>query len=228
MFRNRFKTSVIGLAISSVLVLMLSLATAAPAFADGGGNLVPTITGATGPTVVNYADTSITSPATLNGTNTSMSIKMPLTVTDATGTGNGWTVYTAAQQFSTGTDLTTFHTIPNTAITFASTVADTGTGAGSAPLGCVSESACSLPTTLTANATQLNVETASLTDGTGPSITYVNTGYTSNVIASASKDHGMGAMNIEADFTVSLPANTTYAGTYSSTFAVTFTSGPVA
>ncbi len=233
MLTTRFKNPIIRLIVSSLLMVPFALSIAGPAFADGGGGLTPTITG-DGRSVTNNATYNSGNPtiddATLtNGSDTSLTIKMPLTVKDATGTGAGWTVYVAAKQFSTGNSPSTFHTIRPDAITFKQAVADTGTGSSLVTLDCVSGSTCSLPDTLQTINTPVSAEPASLHDNldTTYTVQYDTTGYAGTMIASASANKGMGTMNIEADFKVNLLAEYAYIGTYTSTFAITFTTGPV-
>ena len=86
---------------------------------------------------------------------------------------------------------------------------------------CASNSTCSVPTSNKATGTTVPVESAtsdgsSISYGSATPLSYYN----------AASDTGMGVMNFSSNFSVTLPANTTYAGAYSSDFTITISSNP--
>jgi hypothetical protein len=194
---------------SAITLAILIIGNAGTAFADGGGNLAPTINaGALG--VANTSSPSITSSVNLDGSDKSLTIALPLTLTDATGSGSGWKIQLATTQFHQAVDASPFHTLPTNATTFT----------GVTGVACGSNSTCQLPTNSVSSVT-VPVQSAT-TDGT--IISYGTATATSFYNAAANT--GMGITNLSAGFNVALPANTTYAGGYSSTFTVTVVSAP--
>src|SRR2546422_3993926 len=97
MLALKLKHLAIGSCIGLVLFVILTIGSAGSVLADTGTGTT-TITGGslsetlTVPTVDN---------ATLNGTDKNLTITMPITVIDATGSGSGWNVTITSTTFST-------------------------------------------------------------------------------------------------------------------------------
>jgi len=101
------KKLLVGLAFATVLSLTSTNVFAAVTTA------VVTVTGATDVTITGFSTTNFTS-VLLNGTvQTATSAITDMTLVDARGTGNGWSVNLTSTQFtSTGTDNTALKTLP--------------------------------------------------------------------------------------------------------------------
>lgn len=178
----------------SLLALMIVSSTAA--FADstpgstvvnGAGSVTETVAAPTIPTV------------TLSGIDQTVNYTLPITVIDATGTGNGWNLTITSTTFSTGGGSP--HTLSNSASTL--------TGVTSA---CVSGSTCTNPTN--AISYPLAVPAAA----TAP---------TAAKFFNAAADSGLGKFTITPTIAISIPANTYASGSgYSSTITVAVVSGP--
>lgn len=208
------KRRTIGLSGGFLLVLLLILVCAMSAFANGGGSLDSTLDGGS-LEVANNGTATIDSTAILNGADQSLTIHVPLTVTDPTGTGAGWHLSISESQFSTTSG--TFHTIDSSAITFTNVVSPTcGTLSGT-------PSTCSTPANNVATRTTVPVAQATA-QGAGTPTTYG--GGSTLAIYNAATDTGMGIINMTANFSVRLSADTTYAGTYHSDVVITIASAP--
>lgn len=204
------KRRTLSMVLSFVLMMLLALVYATSAFADGGGSLSPTINGGS-LAVANNGSASITSTTSLDGTDKSLTIAVPLTVTDPTGTGSGWHLSVYATQFATAANANPFRTIPSASATFTNVTS----------VACGTNSTCSLPTNSKSTGMTVPEETAT-SDGT--TITYGSA--TPLSFYNAAANTGMGVINMQANFAVNLPASTTYAGAYSSTMTITVASAP--
>ncbi len=207
----RLTRHVLSAAMGVGMLAVLIMGNAGMALADtpAGGDLAPAIT--QGPLgVANTSSPSITSTTALDGTDKSLTIAIPLTVTDATGSGSGWKLQLVTTQFHLAANASPYHTLPTNAVNFT----------GVTGVACGSNSSCSIPTN-TVNSMTVPVETATLNDS---NISYGTA--TAASLYNAAANTGMGVINLSAGFTVALPANTTYAGSYSSNFAVTVASAP--
>ena len=145
--------------------------------------------------------TEVTSAApsfsvTLDGTDKTGSYTLPITVTDARGSGAGWNLTITSTQFSTGVS---GNTLASDAASIAS-VAST----------CVAGSTCTNPT---------NSVTYPLTIPAGasppPAVKFFN----------AAVNTGRGKFTGTPSVQVAVPANT-FAGTYTSTVTLAIASGP--
>jgi len=188
----KLKHLALGSSIGLVLFVILTLGSVGSVLADTGTGTT-TITGGSlsetlaVPTVDN---------ATLDGTDKNLTITMPLTVIDATGSGSGWKVTITSTTFSTGGGSP--HTLTTAPAVSAVSVA------------CVSGSTCTDPT---------NAITYNLTVPSGsPAPTAVK-------LFNAAVGTGMGKFTLTPTLTLKLLSNV-YAGTYSSTFTLAISSGP--
>ncbi len=188
----KLKHLALGSSIGLVLFVILTLGSVGSVLADTGTGTT-TITGGSlsetlaVPTVDN---------ATLDGTDKNLTITMPLTVIDATGSGSGWKVTITSTTFSTGGGSP--HTLTTAPAVSAVSVA------------CVSGSTCTDPT---------NAITYNLTVPSGsPAPTAVT-------LFNAAVGTGMGKFTLTPTMTLRLLANV-YAGTYSSTLTLAISSGP--
>ena len=195
MFRTRLKTPIIGLAISSIMMLMLALSTSGPAFADscvvGGGGCSITVSGAG--SVTSSVGTITPTGTSLDGTDKTLSIPRPITVTDATGTGDGWSLSLAMTTVTTGS-----HPLGSTV-----NIAMIG--------GCYAGSTCTLPngdTTASPTTETITPSTASLTTANSSPTPVLLT----DTAANGGDYYGMGKMTLTATLTDPLPAGSTYAG----------------
>lgn len=134
----------------------------------------------------------------LNGHDQSVTYTLPIAVTDATGTGNGWNLTITSSQFAAGNG--------NQARTL-STNASTLTGVVSA---CVSGATCTNPT---------NAVAYPLIVPAGP------TAPTPVKFFDAGANTGMGAFTVTPSIGVSIPANA-YSGNYTTTITLAVVSGP--
>ncbi len=208
------KRRTLGLSVGFLSMLLLLLVCATSAFADGGGTLSPTLSGGS-LAVANNGSVSgtIVGSTTLNGTNQALTIAVPLTVTDPTGTGAGWHLSISETQFSNAANASTFRTLGSTAVTFTSITS----------VACHSGSTCSTPTDgINTSSGTAVPEAATTTDGTSLSEGSV----TPLSLYNAAVDTGMGIIDMTANFALNLRPNTTYAAAYSSTMTITISSAP--
>jgi hypothetical protein len=115
----------IMLSLVALLTFMLFSSTAA--FADGGGGITSTLTAGS------LAETNATptiGSTTLSGLDQQVALSLPLTISDATGSGAGWNVTITSTTFTVGS-----HTLPTTAAS-VSAISD----------ACSSHSTCTLAT----------------------------------------------------------------------------------
>ena len=162
-----------ALLVSALAALVLAAAAAA-ATSD---TTSATVTVAAGPAVSVAGAGSPTFALTLNGVDQTTSYTLPLVVTDATGSGNGWNLTITSTTFVNGSA-----TFPVTASTI--------TGVTS---GCASGSTCLLPSNSVSNS-NLAVPAGS----TAPSaVKFFN----------ATSSTGRGTINVNASVQVAVPAN---------------------
>jgi WxL domain surface cell wall-binding len=180
------------------LILVICAAGAVLAVAAGAATITVNGTVTAGTTLSVAANGTPSFNLTLNGTDQTATYTLPVSVVDARGlsTGGGWNLTVTSTQFNDGAG----HTFPATASTI--------TGVTS---GCGTSSTCTLPTNNVSN-TNLALPAGA----TAPTaVKYVN----------AANQTGMGTANVNAAFSVAVPANV-FAGTYSSTVTVAIVSGP--
>lgn len=190
---QRIRQRMVRGALGGVFLAALAAGTAVPALADSS---TATATVAAG----TLSETSATNPSsslTLNGMDQTMTFNLPITATDATGSGSGWNLTVTSTQYTTGG--ATPHTLPST----ASTV--TGVSAS-----CVSGATCTNPTN------NVNYNLAVPAAATAP---------TAVKLFDAAANTGMGKFTVTPSVSVAVPANT-YAGTYSSTITLAVVTGP--
>jgi hypothetical protein len=180
-----------------ILTLLTAIVTAA-IMATPAVAATSTVTG-----TVSAGTLSLTTSATpsfgitLDGTDQTASYTVPTTVTDATGSGNGWNLTITSTQFTTGGGS-------------PSTLATTASSISSVANSCVGGSTCTLPTN--GIATGQTVPAA----GTPPAaVKYFN----------AAAATGRGKFTNTPTIAVALPAST-LAGSYSSTLTLSAVSGP--
>jgi hypothetical protein len=135
--------------------------------------------------------------ATLDGTDQTPSYALPLTVSDNSGSGNGWNVTVTSTTFSTGGGS------PKTLSTSASTV----TGVVSS---CAGGATCTSPTN------SIGYPLGVPAGATAP---------TAVKLFNAAASTGLGGFTVTPTLQVGIPANT-FAGTYTSTVTVAGVSGP--
>jgi hypothetical protein len=173
------------------LLLALCLAATARAATIGVSSTV-----AAGAAVSVAAGGSPSFSVTLNGADQTTPYTLPVTVTDATGSGAGWNLTITSTTFSDGQG----HAFPATASTIASVTS-----------GCAAGSTCGTPTNSVTDA-NLAVPAAA----TAPSaVKYFN----------AAAGTGLGKIDVNAAVNVAVPANV-LAGSYSSTVTIAVVSGP--
>ena len=180
-----------------LFLLILTLLTGSTAFADSN----PGSTVVNGAGSVTEAMTAPTIPSvTLAGIDQSVNYTLPVTVVDATGTGNGWNLTITSTAFTTGGGS------PHTLATDASTIT-------SVAAACVtSTSTCTAPT---------NAVSYPLALPAGASAP------TAAKFFNAAAATGLGKFTITPTISIAIPANT-YASSsgYSSTITVAVVSGP--
>ncbi len=180
-----------------LFMLLLALVTSTAAFADS----TPGTTVVNGAGSVTEAITAPTiAPVTLTGVDQTVNYTLPLTVVDATGTGNGWNLTITSTTFTTGGGSP--HTLPADASKIQSVAA-----------ACVSGSTCTDPGN-NAVSYPLDLPAAS----SAPSAVK---------FFSADAATGLGKFTITPTISIAIPANT-YASSsgYSSTITVAVVSGP--
>jgi WxL domain surface cell wall-binding len=173
------------------LALVLCLAATARAATIGVSSTV-----AAGSAISVAAGSSPSFSVTLNGADQATPYTLPVTVTDATGSGSGWNLTITSTIFNDGHG----HTFPATASTITGV---TGT--------CASGSTCTVPTN---NVGDTNLAVPAATSAPG-AVKYFN----------ATAGTGLGKVNVNATVDVAVPANV-LAGSYSSTVTVAVVSGP--
>jgi hypothetical protein len=191
----RFARS-LSILFGTFFMMALAILSSTAAFADstpgstivnGAGSVTEAVTAPTIPTV------------TLGGVDQTIDFTLPITVVDATGTGNGWNLTITSTTFSTGGGS------PHTLSTGASTI--TGVTAT-----CVSGSTCTSAT---------NAITYPLAVPAGA------TAPTASKFFNAAVSSGLGKFTITPTIAVNIPANTyASASGYSSTITVAVVSGP--
>ncbi len=179
-----------------LFMLILTLITSSAAFADsnpgstvvnGAGSVTESMTAPTIPTV------------TLAGINQTINYTLPLTVVDATGTGNGWNLTITSTTFTTGGGT------PHTLATNASRIESI-------------EAACAAGSTCTDPSNAVTYPLALPAGASAPSaVKFFN----------ADAATGLGKFTITPTISIAIPANT-YASSsgYSSTITVAVVSGP--
>ncbi len=176
-----------------LVALALALVVAATARAATIG---VTATVAAGPAISVAANGTPSFAVTLNGADQTTPYTLPVTVTDATGSGAGWNLTVTSTTFNDGKG----HAFATNASTISSVSS-----------ACASGSTCGAPTNNVSN-TNLAVPAGT----TAPSaVKYFN----------ATAGSGLGKVNVNATVNVAVPANV-LAGTYSSTVTVAVVSGP--
>jgi hypothetical protein len=207
MRRSTFKTSIIGLAMGLVMMALLVFNGVGTAFADScvlttTNGCTFTVTGGTLSFTPGTLTSTLTNSGTLDGTDQSASITIPVDVKDDSGSGAGWHIQLAMKTVTTGT-----YSLPATV--------------GIALIGgCDVGSTCSLPngdTTTSPTTETITPGAATLTTGSSPSAV---------TLISSPTNKGMGNMTLTTTLTESLQAKTTYAGTYSTTITMTTNTGP--
>jgi hypothetical protein len=117
----------ISLSLSCLLVIIITTTTSASAFASGGGGTVSSII--TGGSLTETNSAPIINNATLDGLDQTLTITMPIVISDTTGSGDGWNVTITSTTFTTGT-----RSLANNATTVTAISA-----------GCHTNSTCILP-----------------------------------------------------------------------------------
>jgi hypothetical protein len=181
------------LCMSLSLMVVLAISNVGLAFADSTTGTATVSAGS-----LTEANSSTPAPsATLNGTDQIVDYTLSITVTDATGSGNGWDMTITSTQFSTG------GSTPHTLSTSASSI----TGVTST---CFASTTCTNPTN------SITYPLAVPAAATAP---------TAVKFFNAALNSGMGKFTVTPTVAITLPANT-YAGTYSSTITLAIASGP--
>jgi hypothetical protein len=162
---------------STLIICLLALVFAAAASAAPSDTTGVTVDVNSGPAVSVAGSSSPSFGLTLNGVDQTTSYTLPLVVTDATGSGNGWNLTITSTTFANGSQ-----TFPSAASTI--------TGVTS---GCASGSTCTLPTDSVAD-TNLAVPSGS----SAPSaVKFYN----------ATSSTGRGTIDVNATVQVAVPAN---------------------
>jgi len=180
---------------TTALALLLSVAALVAAATASADNALVTGT-ITGGSLSEVTTAAPSFSVTLNGSDQTPTYTLPMTVTDARGTGAGWNVTITSTQFSTGAG-------GNTLATNASSVQSVSST-------CVSGSTCTNPT---------NTVTYPLTLPAG------TTPPTAVKLFNSATNTGMGKFTVTPTVGVFVPANT-FAGTYTSTVTLAVVSGP--
>lgn len=137
------------------------------------------------------------SSVTLDGTDQTTTATLPIDVGDNTGSGSGWNVTLTTTQFTTGGD--TPESLPTTATTVSSVPEES----------CDEGATCTLATN----------------DVSYPYDVPAGSSATATEVFDAAANSGMGDQTVTPEFTLAVPANT-YAGTYTSTWTFSLTTGP--
>ncbi len=207
MLRKRWHFSLAGLALSLVLTLVLGLSAALPAFAtgcveDGATTCNYTLSGGS----LSSTRGSVTmTPSSLNGSDQTLTITLPVDVTDQDGLG--WAVQVGLTPFASSS-----HTLPADLHVAIQGECDSG-------------STCSLPDGTAPSSGVSNTLTPVISSITAAGST-PTAATVLNTAANGSFYYGMGSMTITTTLTASLLAKNTYAGTYAGIIDVTVVSGP--
>jgi hypothetical protein len=178
----------------SLLAVSAVLATAGVAYADA----TPTVTGTVNPGTLSVATSATPSfTSTLDGTDQTKNYTVPLEVTDATGSGDGWNLTITSTLFDDGAG----HTLASDASTVKSSVT----------VGCHTGSTCVAPTDTTAVRPLTLPAAASAPAGT--------------VFYNADVATGTGKIDVTPSVDVAVPAST-HTGTYTSDLTIAAVSGP--
>ncbi len=186
----------LSLLVGAIFAMALTILGGTAAFADS----IPGTTIVSGAGSVAQTVASPTIPAvTLTGVDQTINYTLPIVVTDATGTGNGWNLTITSTTFSTGGS--TPHTLANNISTITGVT-----------------SVCSTGTTCTSASNAISYPLAMPAGATAP---------TAVKLFNAATDSGMGKFTITPTIALSVPANA-YASSsgYSSTITVAVVSGP--
>lgn len=178
--------------IACALAALAVAALTGTALADTA-NVTATVTGGS------LAEATSATPSfsvTLDGTDQTASYTLPITLTEARGTGAGWNLTVTSTQFTTGGGT------PKTLSTSASSI-------GSVASACATGT-CTNPTN------SVGYPVAVPAGSTPP---------TAVKFFNAAANTGMGKFTITPTVSVAVPANT-YAGSYSSTVTLAVASGP--
>ncbi len=186
---RRFAAVLAGVALAATV----SVFAVVPALADGSG-VTATLTGGS------LSESTSAAPSvsvTLNGTDQVKSYTVPITVTDATGSGDGWELTITSTTFATegathsfATDATTI-----TGVTAVCTEGNTCTD----PDNSITYSSFTVPAG---------------TSAPDPVVFY-----------NAAADSGLGSFTVTPTMYLAVPANM-YAGSYSSTITLSIDNGP--
>lgn len=236
MFRMRFKTSLIGLSISLMLMALLVTNGVGMVFASDPCSGIPDCISITSGTLTAplQAPSLSSDQITLDGTDQSVALVTgtsggPLVeVIDATGAGAGWNVQIKASAFTSTT-----YTLTN-----ASVEVDWGQMGNSATslVSCGTNSSCTLPADNTSDAVADNAHLCALTSTSGvtaPSSTPFVLTTSNQLLCNAAVGTGLGTINLDPKMTVNLPANVYATGatldgtdTFTTTITLTSSSGP--
>jgi hypothetical protein len=159
----------------SLLAVSAVLATAGVAYADA----TPTVTGTVNPGTLDVSTSATPSfTSTLDGTDQTKNYTVPLVVTDATGSGDGWNLTITSTLFDSGTD---------------QLAANASTLKSGVTVGCHTGSTCVSPTD---NATRPVTVPAAATAPTA--VSFYN----------AALNTGSGKIDVTPSIDVSVPAST--------------------
>jgi WxL domain surface cell wall-binding len=191
LFNNRSLACFLGL---GLVCAMLIGGSKIAAFADGGG--VNATLNSGGLTETNTSNSVLTS-VILNGQNQMVNYSLPVSVTDATGLGGGWSLTITSTQFSTSG--TTAYVLSASASSIVGVSVSCGTS-----------SQCTNPT----NAIGFPQPVPAAMTATQPLKFF-----------QAMPNTGLGIFTIMPMISISIPGNT-YAGIYNSTATLAVVSGP--
>jgi hypothetical protein len=205
LFLKKWKLSSIGLVMGGILMLLMVLSTAVPAFAtgcsDSGSTCNYTLEGASlAPT---YANITIV-PTSLNGNDQTLTITLPVDIVSQNG--QSWYMQLGMTPF-----VGESHTLPTTLGVAMSGECDSGSTC-SLPDGSTPEPSTSMPLT-----PALPSITAA---GSGSSPT-MNTLITTSESGTPGAYYGMGSMTLMTTLTTALLAKSTYPDVYQSYLEVT-------
>jgi hypothetical protein len=197
---NLLKQRIARFGIGIGLAATMALGAVVPALADDN---TLTVTG--GALSITPAVGATSSANLSGGGDKTASYNIGLTISDARGSGDGWSVSLTSTAFSGASGEATGHSLANDASTIASRP----------------DTTCSVGSTC-----------AVATDSGVGSVSYPYTipadtsAPTATKVYRAVADSGMGNMTTSLPVTIGLPAGTTYAGTYVSTITVTSAAAP--
>jgi hypothetical protein len=256
MSRPRPPKHILGLSLALLLMALLAFNNSGRALADdcGTSTCQITFTGQSAPTVAfgtgsngANAPTLNASASTLNGLNDTLTVTLPMVVTDGTGTASGWNVTLSANSAFTHV---VNETGPNTGHTQTYTLPITDSNplfASSYATGsCTSGSTCTLPTATsgtcaTSENSQINYHSSNFVPAASDGANYnsmvlfdtdedttdeATVNGTGGTAGHAQIYCGVGEMSLTPTFTVTLPADQLFAYTYSDTLTLSITQGP--